>query len=454
MDIASLTFIILVLPVLLLIYYCIPGKAKNVFLLIGSWLMYTWGDPSRLLFLWVYILYDFAIGMLLEKCRKHRNISTILLALSALLQTFGLTAVRAAAANQESFRFPIGIAVYTLQGLGYLISVYRGRQTAETSFLKIALYLSFFPVNFAGPLISCQEFWQQLERRRCNILHLSTGLEIFIRGLAEKTVLADTLRHIFEELRQTEFTDMSMLTAWLTLWAFSLCLYFTMLGYSEMARGISECLGLHLPRNFQHPFFSMSLARFAENWNTTVYSWYQRNFRHFLLGNIRHKWQKYAGLILMWTVMGAWYGIQPQFLVWGLCTGLLLTAEDLFLHRFLSKNQMVGLLYTFLIVHFLFILIMCQSFSEAGHFFCALLGLGKGFADQYSIYFFTSYIPILLASVYIAMGLFHNITEWLAATKCGKIFAAFIPLAEGFLLIFSLASMIYTHTDPTPILLI
>lgn len=450
MDITSLTFILLALPAILLLYHCIPGRGKNIFLLLASWLLYSWGSPIRLLFLWVYVLYDYGMGMLLEKCRRQKILSALLLGMSAVLQTFGLIFLRLAASDTENFQFPAGLGIYTLQGLGYLIQIYRSRQRADISFVRVALYLSFFPVNFAGPLISFQEFWQQQDNRRCNILHLGAGLGTFVCGLGEKVVLADTMRYIFDELRQIDANNMSLLTAWLTVITFSLHLYYSLLGYSEMARGLAECFGLRLPKNFQHPLFSTSISNLAENWNVTVTAWFQLHFHHFLFGNVRKKWQKYASLLLMWVIMGAWYGTQLPYLTWGLLMGIFITAERLFLRKFLKSRHVLGIFYTFLVTQFAWTLLMCSSLEETAVFWRAMLGFGKGLSDQYSLYFLTSYAPILLVSIYIATGLFHNFTDGLSGTKAGKLIFALVPAAQGALLIFCLASVLYTHTD-TPI---
>ena len=179
---------------------------------------------------------------------------------------------------------------------------------ASVKFLNVALYVFMFPIIYAGPLITYLEYEEQLEKRPCNIIQLSGGLELFIRGLAEKVILADTFGYIFRELRQAG--QMSMLTAWLTTLSFSMYLYFELLGYAEMARGLGKCFGFQFPKNFSHPFFTSSITAFLQSWNITLLLWFQTNFRYFLFGRYEKKWQKYCFLILTWALIGAWYGIR------------------------------------------------------------------------------------------------------------------------------------------------
>lgn len=447
MNIASLTFILLLFPLLLFLYYCIPRGGKDGFLLLASWLLVGWGDPMRLAVFLGYVLYDYGMGCLLGKLCEHRNISSILLGVSAVLQTAGLAAFRCMADDSSQLLFPLGISILTLQGLSYLIDIYRKRLTAEKRPLPVALYLSFFPVLFAGPLISYQEFSAQLKNRRCNVLRLGTGLGLFVKGLAEKVVLADALRHIYTQLNQTKPEAMSMLTAWMAVTAFSLSLYFELLGYSEMARGIAEGLGFQLPKNFHHPFFSISITRFTENWNITVNTWFQQRFRLLLFGNSSRKWQKYIGIILMWMLIGAWYGMQPTFLVWGILIGLLLTLEELCLRDVFFKTPMLGLLFTAVLMQFSWVLFLEKDFMGVFWYWKAMAGFGNGITDSFGRYFFAAYAPVILVCFYIATDLFRIIAEHTEQTKFGKKFVQLAPVGETILLIYCIASMLHGGSD-------
>ncbi len=440
MYLASFTFTAAVLPVLLLCYYFIPAKGKNVFLLVCSILIYGWGVPMRILYLLTFILYDFGVGILMEKYREKKTFTTILLSFSAVLQVSAMTLVREAA-TAGALLFPFGIAIYTLQGLGYLIGIYRGRHPAAADPLKLSLYLSFFPVLYAGPLMNYLEFDEMFRKRQCNIIHLSDGISLFIQGLAEKVVLADTFGYLFRELRQTH--EMSMLTAWLTVISFTMYLYFELLGYSEMARGLGCAFGFELPKNFNHPFFTPSITSFMQSWNITLLLWFQTNFRHFLFGQNQRKWQKYAAVILTWVLIGAFYGMRLQFVLWGLAVGVLITLEQLIMEPLLNKRYLFGMLYSALLMQFVWVLFFADNLSEVGMIWKSMLGFGKGIADQYGLYFFTSYIALILLGLYIATDLFRNISERMGTTVIGSILERLRPLGHGLLLIFCLASMLY-----------
>ena len=435
MNLSSLTFLVAGLPVLLLCYYFMPNKGKQAALLTASFIFYGWGSPLRVLYLAACILFDYGIGLLLEHWREKKTLSCAVLAAAAVVHTAAMVWVRNAEAT--ALLYPFGFAIYTLQGLGYLIAVYRGRHPAAVNLL----YLSFFPILYMGPMTTYLEFSEQIRRNHSSIVHLSEGLALYIRGLAEKVVLADTFGYVFRELRQTN--GMSMLTAWLTTITFSLYLYFEMLGVSEMARGLGKCFGLELPRNFSQPFFRSTVTGFMQSWNITLVLWFQTNFRYFLFGSRHKKWQKYAILILMWILIGAWYGLTLQFLLWGLAVGVLLTLDQLVLEKVFRKNFVAGMLYTGIVMQFVWVLFFGDSLSETGSIWAAMLGFGNGLIDKHGVYFFTSYIALLLIGMYIATDLFRNITERLHSTKWGKILHVFQPVLYGLLMLFCVASMLY-----------
>jgi len=447
MQLTSLTFVMIVLPVLLLIYYLLPAKCRQIYLMLCSFFLYGWGSPGRVLYLAAFLCYDYGAGLLLEKCRSNQIACTGILAVSVLIQVSAMSFIRNTAEN--NFAFPFGISIYTLQGLSYLIGIYRKQHSATVRFSELALYLSFFPVLFAGALFSFGEFAEQNRNQKLNVVSLSDGMSLFIQGMAEKVMLADTFGYIFRELRQIAPENMSMLTAWLTTIVFSMYLYFELLGYSEMARGLGKCMGYELPRNFSHPFFASSISAFMLNWNITVVLWFETNFKRFLFRHYHQKWIEYGSFLLMWVLIGAWYGMKFQFLLWGLVIGILLMMDKLFLNAVIQKNYILGTIYTGIVPAFLWVLFFSDSLTEAGSYWKAMIGFGNGILDSSGIYFLVSYLALILIGFYVATDLFRNISERPTAQKIGQKFMLFKPVFHGLLFIFSLASMLYGERSET-----
>ncbi len=449
MYLSTLTFTVLFLPVMLLCYYCIPSRGKNALLLACSLLVYSWGVPMRLLFLMANLCFLYGMGLLLEKCRKKRMLCRILLGFSVLLQSVFFLTVRYFHDRTPDLLLPLGTAFMTLQGIGYLIGIYRKRYPAEIHFINFSLYIAFFPTIFAGPLMTYPDFAEQLKQKRSHILHFGEGISLYVRGLAEKVVLADTMGYIFRELRKMEGADLSMLGAWLTAFSFVFCLYFELHGYANMARGLGICFGIQLPHNFRYPFLSESITTFFQNWNVTVTSWFQNFCRPFWVNKSHPKWVQEVILVGIWGIMGIWYGFGKSFLVWGILIGILQMVERLGFLKYLKRNYVFGVLYTNILLLFLWVLFFTDSFAELGGYWKAMLGFGSGIGDQYSVYYFTSYIVPILLCVYIASSLYENIAERVNSWKIGKLLTACSPLLDSFLLIFCIASMLYAEAPNT-----
>ncbi|MBR7085256.1 MAG: hypothetical protein IKI37_08790 [Oscillospiraceae bacterium] len=439
MRIASLTFVVVVLPILLLSYYLLPDKLRTGFLTVSSLLLYSWGSPWRVCYPLIYLCYDYGTGLLLEKYRKKRNFSTGILCISVMMQVSAMAHIRGVL--QEENHFPFGIVFYTLQGLGYLIGIYWNRHKAERNFFKLGVYLLFFPSLFAGGLFSYTAFSSQKRKKNLNPIAFSKGISLFIRGLAEKVVLADTFEYIFRELQQISPEEMSMLTAWMITIIFSMYLYFELLGYSEMARGLGACFGYELPKNFSHPFFTPSMTAFMKNWNMTLVSWFETNFQKSLF----RKNGKNIGFIFMWVLIGVWYGLKVQFLLWGLLAGILILNEKLFLEKIIQKNYFGGVIYTVLVSQFLWVLLFSENLTQTAGYWKAMLGFGNGIFDRTGIYFTVSYLALILIGFYIATDLFKNIAERMSASKFGQKLMVFMPVFHSVLLIFCIASMLYSE---------
>lgn len=89
---------------------------------------------------------------------------------------------------------PVGISFHTFQTLSYTLDVYYGRILVERSFVKLALFVSFFPQLVAGPIVRAQQFLPQLYRKiAVDMARIKEGGERFLIGLVKKLLIADAL---------------------------------------------------------------------------------------------------------------------------------------------------------------------------------------------------------------------------------------------------------------------
>ena len=206
------------------------------------------------------------------------------------------------------FLLPVGISFYTFQSLSYSIDVWRGRLDPEPSFLRFALFVSFFPQLVAGPIVRASEFLPQLHRRpRLSAAGMEEGLFRIFKGLAKKVLLGDWIASQFTDpifASPDMYTSAEILIA---LYAFTLQLYADFSGYSDIAIGVSRLMGYEIPENFDRPHQALDIGEFWRRWHMTLSTWL-RDYLFFPLGGSRCSTSRtYFNLWLTMFLVGMWH---------------------------------------------------------------------------------------------------------------------------------------------------
>lgn len=219
---------------------------------------------------------------------------------------------------------PVGISFYIFQALSYTLDVYNGKLEHEKSFVKYALYISFFPQLVAGPIVKASEFLPQLyEDRRITLKNVEQGIQIFVFGMFKKLVIADNLSVFVDEVYNAP-TAFNTITVWMAAIAYSIQIYMDFSGYSDMAIGCAKCFGYDLTRNFNLPYISKNVSEFWKRWHISLSSWLQQYLYFPLGGNRKGTIRTYVNLLLTMVLGGLWHGADWTFVVWGALHGLAL----------------------------------------------------------------------------------------------------------------------------------
>ncbi|MGN1099172.1 MAG: MBOAT family O-acyltransferase [Christensenellales bacterium] len=276
---------------------------------------------------------------------------------------------------------PVGISFYTFQSISYTVDVYKGRIKAENNFIKVALYISFFPQLVAGPIERAKDFLPQLdEGRNINVQNFAEGIQIFVFGLFKKAVLADNLSVFVDEVFACpkEYHAVSIILAVLS---YAIQIYCDFSGYSDMAIGSAKCLGYDLSKNFNLPYISRNISEFWKRWHITLSTWIKDYIYIPLGGNRKGTIRTLINLFLTMLIAGLWHGAAWTFVLWGALHGLALC-----LHRIIvfGKNkssrketgniatenkfgcsEIISVILTNLFVCFCWIFFRASSFSNA-----------------------------------------------------------------------------------------
>lgn len=254
---------------------------------------------------------------------------------------------------------PLGISYYTLQAIGYVVDVYRGRCEAATNIGKFALFLSFFPQMTEGPIGRYQDLAPQLvQGHRYSNEDLTGGVTLMLWGLFKKLVISDRASFMANAVFN-DYEAYSGTVVAVAVVMYTIQLYTDFSGCIDIMSGASRMFGIRLADNFRQPFFAKSVAEFWRRWHITLGTWFkdyvfypvslsapfvklskasQKHFHKFFASLVPSA----AALLVVWLGTGLWHGASYKYVVYGLYYFLLILLGMLFeplAVRFFSKSK-------------------------------------------------------------------------------------------------------------------
>ncbi len=389
---SSAIFLFLFLPFFLLIYYLLPKRFHNAFLLAASLCFYAWGEGPVVLVLLLSAMVNYIAGRLIEQGRRRAGLWLSLAGSLSLLfyykyanffvdsvlgvaNAFALPVPDGLALTHIAL--PIGISFYTFQGISYTLDIYWGRIKANRSFLDYGTYVAMFPHQIAGPIVRYADIAPELADRTTTIEKFGIGAERFILGLAKKVLLANTFASLADTIFNAPPDSYPTATAWLGIVGYSLQIYFDFSGYSDMAIGLGKMVGFDFKENFNYPYVARSIQDFWRRWHISLSSWFRDYVYIPLGGNRASKMRTYRNLLIVFFVTGLWHGASWNFIIWGLYHGLFLLLERAGLGKRLERIwSPITHAYTILTVLVGWVFFRTETLPEAFHFLQKMIGLG------------------------------------------------------------------------------
>lgn len=402
MVFSSITFLYYFLPFLLICYYIVPKKYRNITLLIFSLMFYFYGEQNIILVL--SCILNYFIGTMLNN--KHKKWYLIIgIILNVLILAYykysnffieNVNNLFNIDLKYLNVILPLGISFFTFQNISYLVDVYKGDVAAQKNVFQYATYITLFPQLIAGPIVRYKDINEELENRKENFSDFSAGIVRFIIGLSKKVLIANTIGTMCTTLNG--LAEKTILSHILEAIGYTFQLYFDFSGYSDMAIGLGLLFGFHFKENFNYPLIASSITDFWRRWHISLSSFF-RDYIYIPLGGNRttaFKWIR--NICVVWLLTGLWHGASWNFVLWGLYFLVFLVIEKLFLKKYL-KNGIFSHLYTLVIVLFSFVIFNMPDLASIGNFFKSILGFNNlSFSNMQSIYYLKNYFVILVVS--------------------------------------------------------
>lgn len=421
----SLEFLFMFLPAVLLIYFILPSRLRNYWLLLISFFFYAWGEPVFLLYMLASIVFNYLMALGIDRVQKESpwrkwllgmdvlgNLSVLFVYKYMNFVTDALHRLLPRSAQWfevTSFALPIGISFFTFQAMSYVIDVYRGGEAGarvQRNPAYVGLYIAFFPQLIAGPIVRYTTIEQQIGERKVTFSSFSDGVYRFVIGFNKKMLLANPLALVADKAFETYHLSVGM--AWLGILCYTLQIYYDFSGYSDMAIGLGRMFGFQFLENFNYPYISRTVTEFWRRWHISLGTWF-RDYVYFPLGGsrVKSRLRLMANLMIVWLLTGIWHGANWTFILWGVLYGVMITAEKMtdLPHR-LSDSRLLSVVYpclTLLAVMLGWVLFRADSVRGAGRYVFSMLGLrGYPVADDMALFHLREYAVQMIAGVICA----------------------------------------------------
>lgn len=425
MVFSSLAFLYYFLPIVLLLYFVLPNKARNMLILISGLFFYAWGEPKYIVIMVLSTAIDYTAGRLMDYYDKSPKKRTAFLLVSVIMNlgllavfkysSFIITTVNSifgTAIPDPQLPLPIGISFYTFQSMSYTIDLYLRNIKVQKNFISFTSYVSLFPQIVAGPIVRYEDVAKEIDDREVNVSLVSIGIGKFMKGLAKKVLLANNIGLIWTQVKAMDYGEISAATAWLGILAFTFQIYFDFSGYSDMAIGLGKMLGFNFPINFDHPYMSRSISEFWRRWHMTLGGWFRSYVYIPLGGNRKGLGRTIFNLFVVWALTGLWHGSSWNFVLWGLYFGVLITLERFGWGKILEKMPKIfSTLYTFVLVVFGWVLFDTNTLTDAWNYFKAMFGATGIAADTTAQYLFASNIVVFVVCIFASTDWFTKLVD-------------------------------------------
>jgi alginate O-acetyltransferase complex protein AlgI len=377
-------FLFLFMPLSLVAILLTRGWGHSISILLFSLVFYYWDVGWAVFILVGSILFNWYVGLWLERSRKRWILIFGILANVAVLAFFkyalfgaGILDRLASLDTSKHFQYiilPAGISFFTFESISYLMDVWRKDTPAEKRLIVFGAWQSFYPHLIAGPIVRFRDVIQDFHKPKPSLDSAAAGAARFGHGLLKKLLVADTVGLVADACFAVPAAELNPATAWLGAIAYALQIYFDFSAYSDMAIGIAMMCGIRLMENFQHPYSSSTITEFWRRWHISLSTWF-RDYLYIPLGGNRLGTMKtYRNLLIVFFVTGLWHGAAWTFIIWGLYHGGFLVLERLVLKGKANTitNWIPRFIYVLPVVIIGWVLFRAGSMTHAAQYLIAM----------------------------------------------------------------------------------
>ena len=342
MQFNSYIFILAFLPITILGYNSCTKRnvlLSKAFLLTASCVFYAYAGWQCALWLIGSVLLNYLFIILIRRSNKTSKMFLILSVIANICALLyckyynffveNINSLFLADLPLRTIFLPLGISFFTFQQIMYLVNVYKGNNNIG-GFLDYLLYILYFPKILMGPITEPEDLIRQFDQPNSLCLErIQKGIMQFSFGLFKKVIIADTFAAAVN-WGFAQIVDASSIELLLVMLFYTFQIYFDFSGYSDMAIGVSNMLGIELPINFDSPYKAISIRDFWKRWHISLTQYFTKYLYFPLGGNRKGRIRTYINIMIIFIVSGLWHGASNTFVLWGFLNGAVCVFDRVF----------------------------------------------------------------------------------------------------------------------------
>lgn len=375
----NLAFVFFFIPAFMVIYALFKPKYRCKIIILAALLLASWFDYHAVFPMLISSLSGYLFGVLISNSKNNKKAATIFLSLEIIINGFIFLIYSFSNCRSDIFMIKtylvFGSAVYTLHSISYCLDIYQKKYRCEHDFWIVAEYILFFPVLSAGPLLRYNEVKDTLKSPVITSENLSEGIKLFLLGSSEKLILANSTYKIWTSIKDIDYNDLSVVTAWIGILCFAFYFYYEFLGFSQMGRGLALMLGFNIEHNFETPIKSSGFSDLFSRFNKSLCKWIND---YIIKPNLNSK-IKISFLVLI--IPAAWYGLNFNTLAFGIYFALMVLIEKLLENKTASISIILKKFIFFIMLFIALPILAFDNYEGCIHFYSAFFGISKKFVD-------------------------------------------------------------------------
>ncbi len=413
MNLDSIAFLYLFLPIMLLINFITPKKYKHVIILFFSLLFFILLQPQMTPVLIVFCLSDYVFGFVMSKTH-NKILKTSILTMSIIFNV----AVFVLSQYLDLIPFIIGVSVVSLVKITYIISIYLNKISSTDNIIVYLSNVLCFPCLIAGPINDYSDISFRIKNGEKNFSRFGDGATEVIHGLFKKVVIADTMSVLISKLSVNGAIPYDSFGAWFWTIAHLFELTYTLLGYSQMARGICKMLGFDIKSNFNYPFMATSVKDFFRNFNTSLNT-FAKKYIYIPLGGSRNgKLCMITSTLAATLLTTIWYGFSLNTVMCAFYFAVIIIFEKLLSKGVNKSPKFILTLLTIVCLTPGFLMLITNEPQDFSYLVSSMLGQNYTLpSTRNSLYYVGNYAPFLIIATLLLFNFSNRIYKFIKKTN-------------------------------------